>query len=82
MILGIFLILLWGGLISIFKEYSTISKKNDELMTKIRNLKSENENFEEDIEFYNIEENLEKKIREDFNYVRPGENMIIIVPDE
>ena len=82
MILGIFLILLWGGLISIFKEYSSISKKNDELMSKIRNLKSENEDFEGDLEFYNIDENLEKKIREDFNYVRPGENMIIIVPNE
>ena len=80
-VLGIFLILLWAGSISIFKEYKDIAKKNNELMARINNLKIENQESENDINFYGVPENLEKKMREDFNYKKPGEKMIIIVPN-
>lgn len=40
----------------------------------------ENEQLQADIEYFQRPENLEKELKSRFNYVRPGEKMMIIVP--
>lgn len=44
-------------------------------------LLEENDQLERDLQYYLIPENQEKSIRERFNYKKPGEEMIIIVPN-
>ena len=42
--------------------------------------KKENFELQADLEYYARPENLEKELRSRFNYKKPGEKLIIIVP--
>lgn len=74
------LVLMCIEMFLIIRESSSLSKSYEELSGKIKNLEDENDKTEKDISFYSIPENLVKYLREQFNYKKPGENMIIVVP--
>jgi type II secretory pathway pseudopilin PulG len=48
--------------------------------TKLQAAKNENAELSRELEYYSHPENLEKELRARFNYKKPGENMIIVVP--
>jgi len=47
---------------------------------KVDNFQEENLKFQADLEYFTEPENLEKELRSRFNYKKPGEKLIIIVP--
>ncbi|HEY4497053.1 MAG TPA: septum formation initiator family protein [Candidatus Paceibacterota bacterium] len=53
-----------------------------EISGKLSELESENGDIEEQIEYFSHEANLEKEARARFNYKKPGEKLIIVVPEE
>jgi hypothetical protein len=44
-------------------------------------LNKENSSIKDDISYFTSPQNLEKELRGEFNYKKPGEKMIIIVPE-
>ncbi|KKQ22373.1 MAG: hypothetical protein UT92_C0001G0058 [Candidatus Curtissbacteria bacterium GW2011_GWA1_40_24] len=64
----------------IFKERNQLKEKFRILVAKAQTLKEENEKIKSDIEYFSKPENLEKELRKNFNYKKPGEKMIIVVP--
>ena len=50
------------------------------LSEKVENLKKENSLLQADLEYFKEPANLEKELRNRFNYKSPGEKMIIVVP--
>jgi cell division protein FtsB len=48
--------------------------------TKLEAAKNENAELSQELEYYSRPENLEKELRARFNYKKPGESMIIVVP--
>lgn len=75
------LIFLWLEFFSLYREAIKLSRENDELSEKIRDFDEENSNIERDIAYFTNPHNLQKLLRERLNYKKPGEKMIIIVPE-
>lgn len=48
---------------------------------KIEKLETENRNLQTDLEYFVDLENLAKEFKSQFNYKRPGEKLIIVVPE-
>jgi len=81
-IVGVVLLLVWAEMISLFRESGALSKQSSALNTRLSSLKQENAQIERDIQYYQNPANLEKVLREKFNYKQPGEHMIIVVPSQ
>lgn len=82
MLLGGVFILLVIELFSLYRDVRELRKENDVLDQKLELFQSENEQIKHDMTYYQDPENLEKSLREKFNYKKPGETMIIIVPHQ
>ncbi|BCX16050.1 MAG: hypothetical protein KatS3mg098_279 [Candidatus Parcubacteria bacterium] len=84
LILVVFLGLMVAGLMTsaflLTKKVKEFSKTYKDLSAQINNLAEENLIIERDIKYYLNPRNLEKKLREKFNYKHPSEKMIIVVP--
>jgi len=50
------------------------------MQEKLQQVQKENESLIQDKAYYQDPENMEKILREKFNYKKPGEKMIIITP--
>jgi cell division protein FtsB len=61
--------------ISISKEYEEIEQTHDEL-------EADNKEMADKMEYLSEPLNLEKELRSKFNYTHPGEELIIVVPNE
>ncbi|HUY69421.1 MAG TPA: septum formation initiator family protein [Candidatus Tyrphobacter sp.] len=48
--------------------------------TEFNHLTSDNQSLSDEIKYYSDPHNLEKELRAKFNYLLPGEKMIIVVP--
>ncbi len=79
-ILTIVLLATWTQIYFIFKELSQSKEKFGILKTKADNLIAENAKIKSEIEYFSLPENLEKELRSKFNYKKPEEKMIIVVP--
>ncbi|MFA6136037.1 MAG: hypothetical protein WC705_01630 [Candidatus Paceibacterota bacterium] len=79
-VFGLFLLLLWVNLFVIFKELRKLSLEYKQVSEDFVKLEDENKMIERDIAFYSFPANLEKNLREKFNYKKTGEKMIIVVP--
>ncbi|NCO15467.1 hypothetical protein GW816_00990 [Candidatus Wolfebacteria bacterium] len=53
---------------------------SDNLNSRLQALLKENADLQSDIEYFSHPENLEKELKSRFNYKKPGEKMMIIVP--
>jgi hypothetical protein len=62
------------------RESKVLAAKNGDLMSKLESLSIDKNNVQKDINYYSDPSNLEKLLREKFNYKKPGEGMIIVVP--
>lgn len=70
----------WVQIFLAMKESSVLAAKNNDLTSKLQSLSADKNSIQKDIEYYSDPSNLEKLLREKFNYKKPGEGMIIVVP--
>ena len=73
--LGFQVYLLQRERISLAKEYREVKQEYDELLT-------DNQEITEKLNYLSEPRNLEKELRSKFNYIYPGEKLIIIVPEK
>jgi len=64
----------------IFKERNQLKSDVSDLNKRLKALITENANLESDIEYFSHPENLEKELKARFNYKKPDEKMMIVVP--
>ncbi len=67
-------------LVRLYAEKSDLHRRLGELNETIDTLTTENTKLEGDVEYFGNDENLEKELKSKFNYVEPGEKLMIIVP--
>jgi hypothetical protein len=70
----------WVQIFLTMRESKVLAAKNGDLMSKLEFLSIDKSNVQKDINYYSDPSNLEKLLREKFNYKKPGEGMIIVVP--
>ncbi|MFA6364820.1 MAG: septum formation initiator family protein [Candidatus Paceibacterota bacterium] len=68
------------GIYGLMREKSAIEKEMEQLADSAQKLNAENAIYQAKIMQYKRPENLLKLSREQFNYKREGEKMIIVVP--
>ena len=81
-VLCVVLVLVGAELFSLFLDSKKLSKENIEITQKIQALEQESQKVQGNQNYYRNPDNLEKSLREKFNYKRPGEIMIIVVPEK
>ena len=64
----------------ILKERDQLKIKMNDLNGRLSVLLKENSDIQSEIEYFSHSENLEKELRARFNYKKPGEKMMIIIP--
>ena len=79
-ILGIILVAVFVQLYFIFRERNHLKADLGDLNSRLQALMKENANLQSEIQYFSYPENLEKELREKFNYKTPGEKMMIVVP--
>ncbi len=63
-----------------FQERQELKENLSGLNFEAEALTKENENLQSEIEYFSEPENLEKELKTKFNYRKPGEKMMIVVP--
>ena len=80
------LIILFVGVMGfwIFQLYAqkvSLEKELLEVNNKIQPLNEENKKLAQELDYLKNPDNLEKELRSQFNYAKPGEKLIIIAPE-
>lgn len=63
-----------------FQEQRQMKDNLSDLNAQIKTLVEENDELKSEIEYFSNPENLEKELKTKFNYRKPDEKMMIIVP--
>lgn len=86
---GIGLALIGGVCVLLVIQFVSLFSQSRELSTSIRSLEEQYERIEEknkeredELEYRSHPHNIEKLLREQFNYRKVGEEMIIVIPGE
>jgi cell division protein FtsB len=79
-VLSIILIAVFTQVYFILKERNQLKTELNGSSSRLENLLKENNDLQSEIEYFSHPENLEKELRLRFNYKKPGEKMMIIVP--
>lgn len=74
------LISVWVGVFRMVRDSKNLSAQYARTARILDALNQENDRVERDTHYFSLPENQEKNVRERFNYKKPGERMIIIVP--
>ena len=72
--------LLVTELVMLMSQSAQLNKQNADVAQRLQAVQDENAHLQEGIVYYSIPQNLEKDLRQKFNYIQPGERMIIVVP--
>ena len=64
----------------LFNYHGELRKTFSVLERKLNQFKEDNLELRADLEYFSDVRNLEKELRSRFNYKKPGEKMIIVVP--
>ena len=67
---------------SLYKEHRGFRASVSELRAKRAAVEDENRALRERVEYYKIPENLLKEARARFNFTKPGEKLLIVIPKE
>lgn len=78
-ILIVFLVLA-AGAFQLIKNNNELREKVRGLSEKLEKIENENRHLNSQVEYLKVPENLLKAVKEQFNYRRAGEELIIIVP--
>ncbi len=83
-VIGLLCLLLLGvggaELYVLNQERRTLASEVEALKSRLNDLRAENDLLRADIQYFSNPDNLEKELREKWNYRRPEEKLIII-PD-
>ncbi len=71
---------LWTQAYLMHREASQLEEKITALSQKSEQLTKENADIEQDVTYYSDPQNVDKLLRSRFNYKKPGEHMIIVIP--
>ena len=66
----------------LYAQQLKMRKDSSGVIAQVEKLAKENENLQADIVYFSDPKNLEKELRSKFNYVKPGEKLIILIPKE
>lgn len=78
--LTLFIILIAYQDVRFYYDWRAISLQHAALQNKLLTIKKENENIAADLNYYQDPANLEKEVRAELNYKKPGEKVIVVVP--
>ena len=78
-LLLVVLALMWQ-LYQLFLQNRKLGETLSSIEDRVNNFSKENLQFQADLEYFLNPENLEKELRSRFNYKKPGEKLIIVVP--
>ncbi len=70
-----------AGLLNLWKEKRDLKKESEILRAELSGILEENKKLQEEITYYEDEENLLKEAKSQFNYRAPDEKLFIIVPE-
>ena len=79
-ILAVVIIYLAVQIYLIVKERNQIKERLANMGGSLESLAKENNKIQSEIDYFSRWENLEKELRAQFNYKKPGEKMMIITP--
>jgi len=79
-VLSIILMAVFTQVYFILKERNQLKTELNGLSSRLDSLLKENNDLQSEIEYFSHPENLEKELRLRFNYRKPDEKMMIIVP--
>jgi cell division protein FtsB len=83
-VLTILLLLVVGALswqlYQLYRQSKVLNETLGEVENKVMMFNEENLQFQADLEYFSNPENLEKELRGRFNYKKPDEKLIILVP--
>lgn len=77
---GVLIVLLGVQIYTFHGREAQVSDDMKALQEKYEKAKQDHASLEEELQYLAQPNNLEKEVRSRFNYVKPGEKMIIIVP--
>jgi cell division protein FtsB len=78
--LGIFLIFLSWNIFSFVQQQHALSENLSDVEARLTAAQAQEADLQEETQYLSNPANLEKELRAQFNYKKPGETMIIIVP--
>ncbi|OGY62260.1 MAG: hypothetical protein A2745_01870 [Candidatus Harrisonbacteria bacterium RIFCSPHIGHO2_01_FULL_44_13] len=81
-VLVIIFAILGFQLYRLYAQQLKMRKDSSGVIAQVEKLAKENENLQADIVYFSDPKNLEKELRSKFNYVKPGEKLIILIPKE
>ena len=70
----------WIEIFLTLRESKVLAVKSNDLGAKLESLAIDKAKITKDINYYSNPINLEKLLREKFNYKQSGEKMIIVIP--
>jgi cell division protein FtsB len=79
-VLSLIIIFLGVQVFSFVKQSNQLSDDFASVQTRLTKAKTDEASLEEEKQYLANPANLEKELRSRFNYVNPGEKMVIIVP--
>lgn len=79
-VLSLFLIIMGVQVYSFVAQEMTLGKQLADVRANLDKARSQEADLQAETEYLQNPANLQKELRERFNYKRPGETMIIIVP--
>jgi len=78
--LAVVLILLGMRIFSFIKQDQQLSQTLSETQARLEKAQADEANLSAELQYLENPENLQKELRAQFNYKKPGETMMIIVP--
>ena len=81
-VLSIVLILIGTRVYSFFIQERQLSADLADIQTRLTKAQYDEQNLQSEVQYLANPLNLEKELRARFNYKKPGETMIIIVPPQ
>ena len=79
-VIGVVLILVGFRAFSFLGEERSLSQNLSDLQTRLTAAKSQEADLQAEMQYLANPANLAKELRTQFNYKKPGETMVIIVP--
>jgi len=80
-VLSLFLILTGVQVYSFVAQEWSLGSQLADVQTNLTKAKTQETSLQEENQYLSNPENLEKELRARFNYKKPGETMVIIVPN-
>jgi len=78
--LSLFIVFLGWNIFSFLNQEHALNQNLGDVQSRLATAQSQEADLEAQVQYLSNPANLEKELRAQFNYKKPGETMIIIVP--